>query len=300
MRSIVLACGWIDRPRERPGLNLAARDDLRFRDTHVLNDSSNRMKLIRCFSRMGGILAAAGVVLFGVGCANIFVPKYKVLVDSITAPNTSKPTGQSYRLIAKSSIVTSVPVQVSVVKACIDAALSGIGMYEPPPSVAPDLFIEVSYGNSTAGARVDPTARETFLQLSARSNPERSNERATGPEVWDVRVGVLGIAGRMESAMPLLSAVAANYIATDTQMETKVEIPQNEPSVRAVRETAIQALEARGPAAGSQGARPAGTEGAGQSAGVAPLSNPPPTAAAKSGSAAAGNSGNNGAPGATP
>jgi hypothetical protein len=259
------------------------------------------MKLIRSHSRIVGILTAAAAVLFSAGCANIFVPKHKVLVDAITAPNTPKPTGLSYRLIAKSAVVTSVPVQVSVVKACIDAALSGIGMYEPPPSVAPDLFIEVSYGNDTGGARVDASARETFLQLSARSNPERSIDRPTGPEVWDVRVGVLGIAGRMESAMPLLSAVAVNYIATDTQMESKIEIPQNEPSVRAVRETAIQTLEARGgpaPApAASPGPRPNGAGavpgGSGQPPQTTPPATPAPTAAATGG---AGNGSSNRTP----
>jgi hypothetical protein len=35
MRSIVLVSGWIDLPREHPGLNFAARDELRFVDTHV-------------------------------------------------------------------------------------------------------------------------------------------------------------------------------------------------------------------------------------------------------------------------
>lgn len=247
------------------------------------------MKFIRSFSRIAGVLAAAAVVLFGAGCANIFVPKHKVLVDAITAPDTPKPTGQSYRLIAKSSVVTSVPVQVSVVKACIDAALTGLGMYEPPPGVAPDLFIEVSYGNSTGGARVDPSARETFLQLSARSNPKRSNDKATGPEVWDVRVGVLGIAGPTESAMPLLSAVAANYIATDTQVETKVEVPRNAPSVLAVRETAIQALEARGAPAGSPPPRQNGGGPSGAAQPATPSSaNPPPTAAITGGTGNAG------------
>lgn len=250
------------------------------------------MKFIRSFSRIAGVLTAAAVVLFGAGCANIFVPKHKVLVDAITAPGTPKPTGQSYRLIAKSSVVTSVPVQVSVVKACIDAALAGLGMYEPPPGVAPDLFIEVGYGNSTGGARVDPSARETFLQLSARSNPERSNDKATGPEVWDVRVGVLGIAGPTESAMPLLSAVAANYIATDTQVETKVEVPRNAPSVLAVRETAIQALEARGAPAGSPAPRQNGGGAAGPSGAAQPATpssaNPPPTAAITGGTGNAG------------
>jgi hypothetical protein len=45
--------------------------------------------------------------------------------------------------------------------------------------------------------------------------------------------------------MPLLSAVAANYIATDTHIETKVEIPQNSPMIVAVRETAIKSLESK-------------------------------------------------------
>lgn len=214
------------------------------------------MKPPRCFSRTLVWLGAAAVALTGPGCSNIFVPKHKVLVDSITAPGIAKPSGQSYRLVAKSSVVNNVPVQVAVVKACIDAALTGAGMFEAPANVPPDVYIEVSYGNE-AGPRIDPAARETFLQLSARSNPGRSLDRATGPELWDVRVGVLGLAGRMESAMPLLSAVAANYIATDTKMESKVEVPKNEPSVAAVRETAIKALEAKGGAPAKAGPAPA-------------------------------------------
>jgi hypothetical protein len=45
--------------------------------------------------------------------------------------------------------------------------------------------------------------------------------------------------------MPLLCAVATTYMATDTHMETKIEIPQNAPMIGAVRETAIKALEAK-------------------------------------------------------
>ncbi len=48
--------------------------------------------------------------------------------------------------------------------------------------------------------------------------------------------------------MPLLSAVAADYMATDTKLETKIEIPQNSPEIKVVRETAIKALEAKAPA----------------------------------------------------
>jgi hypothetical protein len=172
------------------------------------------------------------------------VAKHKVLVDAIAAPGITKPTAISYRLVAKKNLVANVPAQVSVIKACVDAALANKGMYEPPATVAPDIFIEVGYGVDQT-PRVDAAARETFLQLSARDNPDKSIDRGTGAELWDVRVAVLGIAGRMETAMPLLCAVAADYMGTDTKLETKIEIPQNSPTVGAVRETAIKSLESR-------------------------------------------------------
>jgi hypothetical protein len=198
-------------------------------------------------------LALAAFGLLAAGCGNIFVPKHKVLVDSIAAPGVTKPTGVSYRLLAKKSVVTQVPAQISVIKACIDAALVGKGMYEPPTNVAPELFIEVAYGVDTT-PRVDASARETFLHLSARDNPTKSIDRGTGSELWDVRVAVLGIMGRMETAMPLLAAVAADYMGTDTKLETKVEIPRNSPVVGSVRETAIKILEAAPGEEGKPGA----------------------------------------------
>lgn len=206
-----------------------------------------------CFSRLLAMVVSATAALLSAGCGNIFVAKHKVLVDSISAPGAAKPTGKSYRLLAKRSVLTQGQLQMPVVKACVDAALVGAGMYEPPANVAPDLFIEVGYGTDTSG-RIDPASRETYLQLSARDNPEHSVDRATGGELWDVRVAVLGIAGRVESAMPLLSAVAANYIATDTHVETKIEIPQNSPMIATVREHAIKTLE--GKAAAAQPAAP--------------------------------------------
>src|SRR4051812_28154604 len=201
------------------------------------------MKLSGGFLQRLVSLFGAATVLFVAGCA-MFVPKHKVLVDAISAPGMTKPTGLSYRLVAKKSMVNQVPAQVSVIKACIDAALTTKGMYEPPPSVAPDLFIEVGYGVDTT-PRVDAAARETFLQLSARANPDKAVDHGTGPEVWDVRVGVMGVAGRLETAMPLLCAVASDYMGTDTKLETKIEIPQNAPQIKAVRETAISTLESK-------------------------------------------------------
>lgn len=204
-------------------------------------------------------LLCAGVMLAGLGCLGIFVPKHKVLVDAISAPGAGRPTGKSYRLVAKKSTVSQTQVDIKIVKACLDAALVNFGMYEPPPNVAPELFIEIAYGTDTAG-RTDPSGRETFLQLSARDNPGRSLDKATGAELWDVRVAVLGIAGRVETAMPLLSSVAATHMGTDTHMETKIDIPQNAPSVNSVREAAIKSLEGGAPPpppAGATGAKPA-------------------------------------------
>lgn len=199
----------------------------------------------------------AAVAVIVAGCISIFTPKRRVLVDAISAPGLPKPSGESYRLVAKKSVVNQAAAQISVIKACVDAALATKGMYEPPANVAPDIFIEVAFGVD-ATPRVDASARETFLQLSARANPDKSIDRSTGAELWDVRVAVLGISGRMETAMPLLSAVAVDYMGTDTKLETKIEIPQNAPAVGAVRENAIKALEGKAapapaPAVGAQG-----------------------------------------------
>lgn len=210
------------------------------------------MKLSGSSLRLGTWLIGAGVVLATAGCLGIFLPKHKVLVDAISAPDVVKPAGKSYRLMAKKTTLTQVRVDVKVVEACLDAALVGTGMFKAPANVVPDLFIEVGYGTDTAG-RSDPSGRETFLQLSARDNPGRLLDKANGTEQWDVRVAVLGLAGRVEAAMPLLTAVAAAHLATNTHMETKIEIPQNSPMINSVRETAIKTLEAAAPAPDAAG-----------------------------------------------
>ena len=202
------------------------------------------MNPARWLSQTFTFFLGVGVLLLSAGCGNFFVTKHRVLVDAIAAPGVQKPTALSYRLLAKTSTVNHVPVQVPVVIACLNAALANQGMFEAPKGVPSDLFIEVGFGTDTT-PRVDAAARETYLQLSARSNPDGSLDRATGPELWDVRVAILGLSGRMETAMPLLSTVAAGYIATDTHMETKVEIPQNSPVVASVRESAIEILEGK-------------------------------------------------------
>jgi len=130
-------------------------------------------------------------------------------VDAIAAPDLPAPAaGKSYRLLARKSTVTAQTAQVDVIKACVDAG-----------------------------------SRETFLQLAARANASRGIYKGTGPEVWDVRVAVLGVSGRMETAMPLLAAVAADHIGRDTKLETKIEVPQNAEVIGSVRAGAIRTLE---------------------------------------------------------
>src|SRR5690606_10579491 len=112
------------------------------------------------------------------------------------------------------------------------------------PNAPPDLFIEVAYGQDMT-PRVDPGARETYLQMSARNNPTRAIDKGTGEELWDVRVAVLGIAGRMETALPLLCSVASSYIGINSMMETKIDVPQNAPEIAQIRESAIRSLETK-------------------------------------------------------
>lgn len=248
------------------------------------------MKVFRCpFRFRGAIVLAvtAGALLAGAGCKQVFVPKHRVIVDAIAAPDVPKPAGKSYKLVARRSVVSNLPVQIPVLKACVDAALAGEGLYESPPNTPPELFIEVSYGRD-ASPRALASVRETYLQLSARSNPQRSLERATGPELWDVRAAVLGVSGSIETALPLLSAVAAEHMATNTGIELKIEVPQNAPMIESVRLAAIQALDAQAQkvaaaqanapmAAGTNGTAPAtATPPARSKPIIEPLPPPPP------------------------
>lgn len=197
----------------------------------------------RLFRLLISLMGLAAIFWLG-GCGNMFVPKQRVLVDAIAAPGIPKLSGQSYRLVARKSVVTSQTAQLPVIAACINSALQMVGMFEAPPKVPSDIFIEVAYGMETAG-RVDPSTRETFLKMSARANHGRSLDSTRDEELWDIRVAIAGVAGKMESAMPLLSQVAAVYAGTDTKVETTVQVLQNSPAVAAVREGALKILDAK-------------------------------------------------------
>jgi hypothetical protein len=191
-------------------------------------------------------LALAGAWLAFAGCKDIFVPKIKVLVDAISVPGGVKPNGKSYKLVARRSVVVNQQqVNVVVVSACVKAALNQVGLFEAPEKVAPDYFVEVTYGQDTA-SRIDPMSRESFLQLSARTNPDRNLDHGRGPEVWDVRTAIQGLSGRFENAMPMLATMAATYAGQDTHVEIPIDVPQNSPLVATVREAALRELDAKG------------------------------------------------------
>src|SRR5437762_14023965 len=90
-----------------------------------IGDGVKRMNPSGCFSRAFAWFVGAAVVFSAAGCLNLFVAKHKVLVDAISAPGIEKPTGKSYRLVAKKSVVSQAQVQVPVVKACVDGARVG-------------------------------------------------------------------------------------------------------------------------------------------------------------------------------
>lgn len=179
------------------------------------------------------------------GCNSVLVPTQRVRVDAITDPEETKLSGRSYRLSAKRALVAESQDRAQAVLACVNAGLGGKGLFEPPGDLAPELWIEVNYGQSnTLRASTSPTATDVFLQLTARKNVAGDPNPFDGPEAWDVKVTLQGVVGRLESAMPLLAMVAAEHAGTDTAHEVAVDIPKNSPALKAVRETAIKSLEA--------------------------------------------------------
>lgn len=216
------------------------------------------MKIIGCsFSSRSWVWAVVAWAAFlQAGCGNFLVPKHRVSVDAICAAGVALPAGQSFRLVARKSSLAQGQVNTGVMSACVGAALAHVGMFEAPAIAPPDIIIEVSCGQD-AGSRIDPGSRETYLELSARPNKARAMDRSREPEIWNVRVAVYGLVGRIETALPLLSAVASSYAAMDTRFSTMIEVPQNNASITAVREAAMKTLDAKGVGTSTGPAAPA-------------------------------------------
>jgi hypothetical protein len=221
----------------------------------------NPVRRIRAWAAAVTLLTS---VALSSGCGSVFIGKLHLWVDALTATDAPKPNGLSYRLVWRRSALTP-PAALPVIGECVRAALNGRGMFEAPPRIAPDVFIEVSYGRDAA-PQIQAADRETFLQLSGRTNPEKSLVRPTGHEIWDVRVALRGLRGPVENAMPALAAVASDHLGADTRVQSRLDIPRNAPEIELVRQAALKALQAPSPSAGagtsSGGAASGGTAAA--------------------------------------
>lgn len=185
----------------------------------------------------------AAPVLFS-GCESLLIAKRRVMVDALSAPAESLSTApKSYRLTVNKNLVSHSSLNIAVVAACINAALTGKGLFEAPTGLPSDVFIDVAFGAGVS-ASGDPKRTEVYLRLAARPNSTKALERSKEDEIWDVKVSIDGVdARRAESAIPLLCVVAADYLGKDTQIEAAVEVPINSPSVKAVREQAMKTLQ---------------------------------------------------------
>lgn len=198
-------------------------------------------------ARPAVFLSAAALMLGG--CNSIFTASRPVTVDAIAVTGPALPAGQSYKLVARRGMLASTEVNLAVIVACVNAALTGKGLYEAPASVAPDMFVDVSYG-AVPSPSGDPDDREVFLHLVAAANPARVLDPVTETdELWDVRVGVTGIEAKIETAMPLLASTLTGYIGADTHAAVTLKLPLETPAVAAVRERALKALKPPAPPA---------------------------------------------------
>lgn len=176
-------------------------------------------------------------VSFFSGCA--FIPTHQVAVDAISGPTPS--IGPAYRLVDKDPLAAREGGQHKLVFTCVAAALDTKGMFEAPPGTPVDVSIEVDYGSNrnrgvprTSGM---PATTENFLQLSAR-RPKLDGSPGKGEEIWNVRTTILEERVDLSTLIPVLAAVSAEFVGTDTQIEKAVRVSEKQPNVAHVKSVA--------------------------------------------------------------
>jgi hypothetical protein len=188
------------------------------------------------------MLPGLGAVLLGLccGCTMMGITRmHQVAVDAITGG--AGIGGTSYQLVAKNARESSMH---SRALACVQAALANKGMFEAPPKTTPDIYIQVDYGLGNSIPSLDgPPAVEKYLQLSARKNIENPATGVKSEELWNVRVTVAEPNSNVDSNLPLLAAVAADYAGIDTQSETVIMVADNSPTVARIKSVASGAGE---------------------------------------------------------
>ncbi len=187
-------------------------------------------------------LGVAGLIL---GCSS--VSTHTVSVDAISDGPT-KFSSVSYRLLPRDPVLTREVLQYNLAVTCVNTALGGKGMFAVSGNVAPELLIEVDYGEAPMlvlpGA---PRLHELYLQLSARKyRGDAPARNFKGDEIWNVRVSVKDPDPGLEHVLPLLAAVATDYAGTEHQPDNSIEVADTAPSVVSVKSAVV----------GSRGSKP--------------------------------------------
>jgi len=168
-------------------------------------------------------------LFIGMGGCKILPPAQPVAVDSISDPAAS--LTQSYRLVPKDRAGAKNGGHATAI-AAIKAALETRGMFEAPEGTRPEAWVEFDYGVGNTLPRVDGSRLvEKYLQLSARKSPDTTQAGTRGGEIWNVRTTLATPGSNVGNALPLLAAVAADYIGRDTRAEQIIKVPENSPAV---------------------------------------------------------------------
>lgn len=131
--------------------------------------------------------------------------------------------------------------QHKLVFACVTAALNAKGVFDAPPGTKTDFTVEVDYGasRSTGIPRTTgmPAMTENFLQLSAR-RPKPDGGAGKGEEIWNVRVSMMEERVDLNTLIPVLAAMAAEYAGLDTQVEKTIKVREDQGNIAHVKAVA--------------------------------------------------------------
>lgn len=185
--------------------------------------------------RLATILTLLAVHLLTVSCAS-FKSYRPVTVDAISDPTV--PAAQSYRIILKRPTPGQEAAVQNMAIAVAHVALTSKGMYEAVPNAVPDILIEVDYGLGNSIPLPDgPPVIEKFIQLSGRLYREDASPRGRGEEIWNVRASIAEPGMNIAGTLPIIAAVAAEYIASDTGGEQTIKVTEDSPLVARFRST---------------------------------------------------------------
>lgn len=185
-------------------------------------------------------LGLGALILAVFGCSS--VPTHTLSVDAIS-DGPGKFSGVSYKLVPRDPVLAREVLQYNLAVTCVNAALGGKGMYAVSGNTAPDLLIELDYGEAPmlvlpGSARL----HELYLQLSARKYREDAPARNfKGDEIWNVRISVKDPDPGLEHVLPLLSAVATDYAGVDHQPDNSIEVADTAPTVVSVKSAVVGA-----------------------------------------------------------